>query len=121
MMRVKQMAIHRSNSLITAALMLRKSGVKPKKICEDLRIPDRTLRDWTRKAKEEGSFGDGPGLAKPAPRRKQPGSGGNQRKVSEAVKERIPFFLLLSSRLQSLSLKQSLSEQCNTFCKRILD
>ena len=104
------MAIHRSNSLKTAALMLRKLGVKPKKICEDLRIPDRTLRDWTRKAKEEGSFGDGPGLAKPAPRRKQPGSGGNQRKVSEAVKALMMTKMREDTFLSAAEFKASIPE-----------
>ena len=68
--------LYRSNSTKVAALQLKRQGVKAKDICKSLTIPKTTLNNWIREAKKAGSF-DVSGMARPAPRKKNPGSGSN--------------------------------------------
>ena len=81
--------IQRSNSTKVSALNMLKSGVSPGDVSANLKIPARTLRDWKKDAKDAGTWdgaGDS-GLARPAKRKTDPGSGGHNRKVTDDLKK----------------------------------
>ena len=89
---------HRSNSVKVAALTQLKSGKAPTKVSKELGIPTRTLRDWRTAAMAAGTWnmsasGDTPGVARPAPRSKDPVSGGHNRKIGDRLKRRIKAHL----------------------------
>ena len=88
---------HRSNSVKVAALTMLKSGKPPTQISKELGIPTRTVRDWRTAAMAAGTWnmdasGDS-GVARPAPRVKDPGSGGHNRKIGDKLKRRIKAHL----------------------------
>lgn len=90
----KRSGEHRSNSTRVSALTMLKSGTPPTQVSSQLNIPPSTLRRWKKESKAAGTWnilneaGDS-NLARPAPRRKDPGSGGHNRKIDERMKERI--------------------------------
>ena len=89
---------HRSNSVKVAALTQLKSGKAPTKVSKELGIPTSTMRDWRRAAMAAGTWnmaesGDNPGVARPAPRVKDPGSGGHNRLITDRLKRRIKAHL----------------------------
>ena len=69
-----------------------KSGVSHKVVSETLKIPKRTLHDWKSASIKSGNWfgaeGDN-GLARPAKRRSDLGSGTKNRKVTEELKRKI--------------------------------
>ena len=70
----------RSNSTKVAALTLLKSGVRPIQVFREPSIPTRTLRDWREASMASGNWNGGAGdnnnvVARPAPRKKEPGTG----------------------------------------------
>ena len=93
----KRAAPQRSNSTKIAALTMLKSGNHTQaEVSRLLGIPTRTLRDWKKAAIEAGTWdmdaaGDNNnnGLVRPAPRAKDPGSGGHNRKITDRLKRRI--------------------------------
>ena len=88
----KRAAPQRSNSTKVSALNMMKSGVSPKVVSETLKIPKRTLHDWKSASIKSGNWfgaeGDN-GLARPAKRRSDLGSGTKNRKVTEELKRKI--------------------------------
>ena len=99
----------RSNSTKVSALSMLKSGLTQRKVSERLGIPMRTLRDWKAAAIKAGTRagpgGDG-GLARPAPRKANPGSGGSNRKVNERMKIRMKSLLKINPFLTPYGLQQ---------------
>ena len=84
----------RSNSVKVTALTMLKSGKPPTEVSKLLNIPTSTMRDWRRAAMAAGTWnmaesGDNPGVARPAPRVKDPGSGGHNRLITDRLKRRI--------------------------------
>ena len=76
----KRKTEQRSNSTKVAALTLLKSGVRPIQVSRELSIPTRTLRDWRKASMASGNWNGGAGdnnnvVARPAPRKKEPGTG----------------------------------------------
>ena len=76
----KRKTEQRSNSTKVAALTLLKSGVRPIQVSRELSIPTRTLRDWRKASIASGNWNGGAGdnnnvVARPAPRKKEPGTG----------------------------------------------
>ena len=81
----------RSNSTKVSALNMLKSGVSPGDVSRNLQIPARTLSNWKKSAKEAGTWdgaGDS-GLARPAKRKSDPGSGGHNCKVMDVIKRKM--------------------------------
>ena len=84
--------LQRSNSTKMVALNRMRDGATPTQLNKEMKIPIRTLARWKKDAKDAGSWvgaaGDS-GLARPAKRKSDPGSGGHNSKVSEDVKKKI--------------------------------
>ena len=83
---------HRSNSTKVAALTLLKAGVLPTRVSKDMGIATSTLRDWRRALMASGFWlgaeGDN-GIARPAPRRMEPGTGTGNCKITVAIKRKM--------------------------------
>ena len=93
----KRTKLHRSNSVKVTALTMLKSGKAPTEVSKELGIPTSTMRDWRRAAMAAGTWspdasGDS-GLARPAPHVTSPGSGGQNRKITDRLKRRIKTYL----------------------------
>ena len=115
--------IQRSNSTKVSALNMLKSGVSPGDVSKDLQIPARTLRDWKKDAKEAGTWdgaGDS-GLARPAPRKSDPGSGGHNIKVTEAVQAKMKKKIEKDPFLTPCGLQQVIPELRNVSQRTIRD
>ena len=88
----------RSNSVKVAALTLMKSGT-PTEVSRQLKIPVSTLGRWKRDSIASGNWdiagaaGDNNNVARPAPRKKDPGSGGHNRLIDDGLKRRIRHHL----------------------------
>ena len=82
----------RSGSTKVSALTMMRSGEKTRKVSETLNIPMRTLQKWKKDSKESGDWlgadGDN-GLARPAPRKAEPGTGTKNRKMTEELKKKV--------------------------------
>ena len=88
--RAKRKQEHRSNSTKVAALSLLKAGVSPTRISKDMKIPRQTLYDWKSASMASGSWmGAGGDMARPAPRKKFPGTGTGNRKITTAIKRKM--------------------------------
>ena len=88
---VKLSKKHRSNSVKVAALTALKSGVSPGQISKELEIPPSTLRQWRKVSMESGDWGAAgdSGIARSAPRKRDPGTGTRNRKVTMAIKKKM--------------------------------
>ena len=101
--------IQQSNSTKVTALNLLKSGVRPVKVSKDLKIPDRTLRQWRKESMEAGTWAGGDtGLARPAKRKT--GSGGHNRKMTDEIKKKIKRKLQRNPFLTSHGLQVAIPE-----------
>ena len=83
-----------SNSTKVAALTLLKSCVRPIQVSRELSIPTRTLRDWRKASMASGNWNGGAGdnnnvVARPAPRKKDPGTRTGGRKITNSIKKKI--------------------------------
>ena len=91
----KRAAPQRSNSVRVTALTMLKKGDCQIDVSRQLNIPTRTLRDWKNASIAAGNWdiaraaGDNNNVARPAPRSKDPGSGGHNRKIGDSLKRRI--------------------------------
>ena len=94
----KRAAPQRTNSVKVTALSMLKKGDPPGDVSRQLQIPTSTLRDWRRASQAAGTWDiAGPAgdnnvnnnVARPAPRAKDPGSGGHNRKIGDRLKRRI--------------------------------
>ena len=90
--RKKRDAPQRSGSTKVSALTMMKSGEKTRKVLQQLNIPMRTLQQWKKDSKKSGDWlgadGDN-GLARPAPRKAEPGTGTKNRKMTEELKKKV--------------------------------
>ena len=67
---------------------MKKAKTMTKDICEQLDVPKSTFLDWVREAKDAGTWSETPGqISRPAPRKKAPGTGTMNRKISDKAKE----------------------------------
>ena len=83
--------MQRSNSTKVSALNMLKSGVSPGDVSKNLKIPARTLSRWKKDALDSGTWagaGDS-GLARPAKRKSDPGSGSHNCKVMDVIKRKM--------------------------------
>ena len=103
--RKRRDAPQRSNSTKVSALSMLKSGLTQRKVSERLGIPMRTLRDWKAASIKSGKWNTGgdAGLARPAQRKTNPGSGFASRKVTEKMKRRIKHLLNINPFLNHTS------------------
>lgn len=91
----KRRQIHRDKHVKTAALTLIKNGKRAVEVSRLLTIPTPTLCDWVKAAKAAGTWGpagdnnNGNGLAEPAPRKLDPGSGGQNKILTAALEKKI--------------------------------
>ena len=109
--------LFRSNSTKVAALQLKRPGIKTKVICESLTIPNTTLNND--QAKKEGTF-DAPGMARPVPRKKNPRSGSNRRKVSYKTKKKMKNMVKKNPFMTASELKLAIPELSDVSNNRIL-
>ena len=88
----KKRSPHRSNSAKVSALSMLKTGIGPKMVCDTFNIHRATLHRWKTASIESGNWlgadGDN-GLARPAERKKDPGSGVKNRKMTERLQEKV--------------------------------
>ena len=92
-------APQRSNSTKVSALSMMKGGMKTKDVSVRLGIPMRTLQSWKKAAIKAGTWtgpGGDSGLARPAPRKTDPGSGFASRKVNYRMKRRMKNLLKIN-------------------------
>ena len=97
----KRAAPQRSHDVRVAALNMIKCGTSPTEVSRQLQIPTRTMRDWKAAAIAAGTWDvDGAGdnnnivkIAQPAPRAKNPGSGGHNRLIDDKTKRKIKKYL----------------------------
>ena len=101
-------APQRTNSTKVSALSMMKSGLATRKVSERLGIPMRTLQDWKAAAIKAGTWNAGgdAGLARPAPRKTDPGSGYASRKINERMKRRMKHLLHINPFLTPYGLQQ---------------
>ena len=87
----KRDQVHRSGSTKVSALTMLRSGASPITVSKALGIPRRTLQRWRKASIKAGTFGaDGDGgLARPAPRKADPGTGTKNRKMTEELKKKV--------------------------------
>ena len=90
--RNKRKKEHRSNSTKVAALTQLKAGRGLTQVSQETDIPPSTLKDWRRESMASGFWlgaaGDS-GLARPAPRKMEPGTGILNRKITTAIKKKM--------------------------------
>ena len=104
--------MQRSNSTKVSALNMLKSGVSPGDVSKNLKIPARTLSRWKKDAEDSGTWagaGDS-GLARPAKRKSDPGSGGHNRKITAETKTKIRQKLRRDPFLTSYGLQAAIPE-----------
>ena len=66
---------------------MKKAKTRTKDICEQLDVPKSTFLDWVREAKDSGTWSEAPGqILRPTPRKKAPGTGKMNTKISDKVK-----------------------------------
>ena len=119
--RVKRTTEQRSNSVKVAALQMKKAKVKTKDICEELNIPKNTFNDWVRAAKNAETWSDVPGeVSRPAPRKKDPGTGTKNRKINDDTKMKMkrlvkkdPFVTAKQIKTKILALKDVTAQRIN--------
>ena len=119
--RVKRTTEQRSNSVKVAALQMKKAKVKTKDICKELNIPKNTFNDWVRAAKNAGTLSDVPGeVSRPAPRKKDPGTGTKNRKITDDTKMKMkrlvkkdPFVTAKQIKTKILALKDVTAQRIN--------
>ena len=111
--------LFRSNSTKVAALQLKRPGIKAKVICESLTIPKTTLNNWIDQAKKEGTF-DAPGMARLVPRKKNPRSGSNRRKVLDETKKKMKNMVKKNPFMTASELKLAIPELSDVSNNRIL-
>ena len=104
-----------SNSQKVAILTRMKSGEPPTKISRQMNVATSTMRNWRRAAEAAGTWdigasGDRPGLARPAPRAKNPGSGGHNRKIDDRLLQKIKDHLEENPFLTPNGLKDEIPE-----------
>ena len=113
---MKRKQEHRSNSTKVAALSLLKAGVSPTRVSKDMKIPKSTLKDWRRASMASGFWlgadGDS-GIARPAPRKKEPGTGIGNRKITTAMKRKMKRKLERNPFLAPRGLQQLIPELRN--------
>ena len=102
-------APQRSNSTKVSGLSMMKGGMKTRDVSVRLGIPMRTLQKWKKDSIKAwtwtGPGGDG-GLARPAPRKTDPGSGFASRKVNKRIKRRMKALLKINPFLTPFGLQQ---------------
>ena len=95
------------------ALNKMKSGLTPTSISKEMQIPVRTLAKWKKDSKDAGKWtgaaGDS-GLARPAARKTDPGSGSSNRKVTDNLKKKIKQKLKRNPFLTPFGLQQQIRE-----------
>ena len=112
--RTKRKQEHRSNSTKVAALSLLKAGVSPKRISEDMKIPKQTLYDWKKASVASGNWMGADGdMARPAPRKKEPGTGTGSRKITTVIKRKMKRKLERNPFLAPRGLQQLIPELRN--------
>ena len=109
--------LFQSNSTKVAAMQHKRPGIKVKVICESLTIPNTTLNND--QAKKEGTF-DAPGMARPVPRKKNPRSGSNRRKVSYKTKKKMKNMVKKNPFMTASELKLAIPELSDVSNNRIL-
>ena len=105
----------RSNSTKVTALNMLKRGVPQLKVAKDLKVQTRTLRRWKEASVASGNWAGpgGDGLARPAPRKMNPGTGTKGRKVTEDVKRKIKRKLKVNPFLTAYGLQEVIPELKN--------
>ena len=108
----------RSNSTKVAALTLLKSGVRPIQVSRELSIPTRTLRDWRKASMASGNWNGGAGdnnnvVARPSPRKEDPGTRTGSRKITDSIKKKIKRKLEASPFLTPRSLQLAIPKLCD--------
>ena len=119
--RAKRTEEHRSNSVKVAALQMKKAKVKSKEICAQLKVPKTTLNNWFRDSKAAGTWSDLPGeVSRPAPRKKNPGTGTKNRKITDDTKLKMkrlvkkdPFVTAKEIKTKILALKDITPQRIN--------
>ena len=107
---------------------MKKAKVKSKDICEELNIPKNTFNDWVRAAKTARTWSDVPGVvSRPAPRKKDPGSGTQNKKVMDQTKLKMkrlvkkdPFVTAKEIKTKITALKDVSSRHVNRVHNRDL-
>ena len=105
----------RSNSTKVSALNMMKSGVSHNQVSTNLNIPPRTLSRWKAEALEADTWsgaGDS-GLARPAKRKSDPGSGGHNIKITEVLQNKMRKKLEKDPFLTPCGLQQVIPELRN--------
>ena len=126
--RVKRSGEQRSNSVKVAALQMKKVKTKTKDICEQLDVPKSTFYDWVREAKAAGTLSETPGqVSRPAPRKKAPGTGTMNRKITEQVKIKMkrlvksdPFLTAKEIKTKITDLRDITTRHVNTVLSKEL-
>ena len=119
----KRAAPQRSNSVKVTALTMLKTGDRPLvDVARQLQIPVSTLKDWRRASKATGNWdiagsaGDNNinnNVARPAPRAKDPGSGGHNKIIDDRMKRRIRTHLDQDPFLTPAGLQSQIPELRN--------
>ena len=92
---------------------------KTKDICKQLQVPKSTFYDWVREAKAAGTLSETPGqVSRPAPRKKAPGTGTMNRKITEQVKLKMkrlvktePFLTAKEIKTKIIALKDFTNQE----------
>ena len=102
--------IHRSSSIKAAALTALKLGATPRKVSKDLNLPERTIYNWRDNAKAAGTWegGDNNNVAKAAPRKSDPGSGGQNKMVDKKLLKKIQRKLAMNPFVTADGLKRAI-------------
>ena len=114
--KTKRAAPQRSNSVKVTALTMLKRGDCPTDVSKLLQIPISTLGDWRRASKAAGTWeiagpaGDNNNVARPAPRAKDPGSGGHNKVIDDRLKRRIRTHLEQDPFLTPTGLQSQIPE-----------
>ena len=96
-----------------------KKGDRPVDVSRQLQIPVSTLKDWRKASKAAGNWdiagaaGDNNAnnnVARPAPRAKDPGSGGHNRKICDRLKRRMRTHLEQDPFLTPAGLQSQIPE-----------
>ena len=104
--RKKRDAPQRSGSTQVSALTMMKGGAKTREVSRRLNIPMRTLQMWRKASKESGNWNAPGGLARPAKRKTDPGSGTGGWKVNSRTLKRMQNLLDINPFLTPYGLQQ---------------
>ena len=112
----------RSNSTKVTALNMMKRGDTCAKVAWDLKVWERTLWRWKQGSIAAGKWDgpDGDGLARPAERRKDPGTGTKNRKITDEIKKVIKRKLRFNPFLTAYRLQQCIQELANVSQRTIM-